>query len=627
MILPTGSCIISNTLVFEGTNGLGIFLEGQAGWGAGALGTSLVWNGPNFGTMMQLLGCNNCLVEHVDFDSGTGKPQNGLWVDASNTVTQVAYATSGNITRASNVVTATTSIVHAIASSRILKVSGCVDTTFNGTFRALYASSTMSVSWIQNGPNGSTTGCTVTNYQSTPSNAVLLSHVKTSGATGFVSTVSTVTGSNPYTFTTSTSHFVTAGGNVVYDGSASDSTYKCAYHVSSITSSTVFVAVPLAGTGCTPSGSNSSGGTLTSDSAGIRVAHNDSLTPQISQLVFRDLFVQGDQLGGSITAIESDATGNTKNFAFENLIVNGTRYGLTGFQSGSTTVRFYNGGLVTPDSTPQLAAIDFVGNEGEVSIDSAEIETTNGRFWVNTGNSTSVKMDGVSWQSTCPTDDQCVQFAGTLTMTASRWDNARSSSSAPYIACGNPLFGSNTCSFISIGNKFANVAVGGGATRAPGWLPFQDAGANTFQQATAYYQNKTTNITSIGDMGSTGTNVSGTLKSLNTVLPRLTAGSDCFSSASPAICGSATSGSAALAGGATTEVIGTTAVTANSTIILTRDNSLGTKLDVTCNTQSSLVLGTLYGSARTGGTSFTVALDVAPTINPVCFSWEIIGAD
>ncbi len=98
---------------------------------------------------------------------------------------------------------------------------------------------------------------------------------------------------------------------------------------------------------------------------------------------------------------------------------------------------------------------------------------------------------------------------------------------------------------------------------------------------------------------------------------------NCLSSASPAVCSAAAAGSVVVAAGATTVQVNTTAVGANSNIILTRDNSLSTRLSVTCNTQSSLVLGDAYISARSGGASFTITVDVAPSTNPLCLSYAI----
>ena len=99
-------------------------------------------------------------------------------------------------------------------------------------------------------------------------------------------------------------------------------------------------------------------------------------------------------------------------------------------------------------------------------------------------------------------------------------------------------------------------------------------------------------------------------------------GTPCASAASPAVCGASWSGSVALAAAGTTLVVDTTAVTANSTINLTEDSSLGTKLSVTCNTQSSLVLGTPVVTARTAATSFTISVALGPTTNPMCINWH-----
>lgn len=97
---------------------------------------------------------------------------------------------------------------------------------------------------------------------------------------------------------------------------------------------------------------------------------------------------------------------------------------------------------------------------------------------------------------------------------------------------------------------------------------------------------------------------------------------NCSSSASPAACGSAAAGSAAIPAAATTVTVNTTAMTANSQVQVTEDQSLGTKLGVTCNTQSTLIVGAIHVSSRTT-TQFTAAVDVALTGNPMCFNYNI----
>jgi hypothetical protein len=97
---------------------------------------------------------------------------------------------------------------------------------------------------------------------------------------------------------------------------------------------------------------------------------------------------------------------------------------------------------------------------------------------------------------------------------------------------------------------------------------------------------------------------------------------NCSSSASPAVCGSAPSGSVAVATGGSTLVVNTTAVTANSQILITEDSSLVTRLGIACNTTT----GRVYSiSARTAGTSFTIKSSANPATNKACLSYWIVN--
>jgi hypothetical protein len=102
---------------------------------------------------------------------------------------------------------------------------------------------------------------------------------------------------------------------------------------------------------------------------------------------------------------------------------------------------------------------------------------------------------------------------------------------------------------------------------------------------------------------------------------RYTVNGNCSSSAVPAVCGSAASGSVVVASGATTVTVNTTAISANSIIHLTFDSSLGTKLGVTCN--ATPVQPTV--SARTAGRGFVLKVPMAPTTNPACFSYTVVN--
>jgi hypothetical protein len=103
--------------------------------------------------------------------------------------------------------------------------------------------------------------------------------------------------------------------------------------------------------------------------------------------------------------------------------------------------------------------------------------------------------------------------------------------------------------------------------------------------------------------------------------PTYQSATNCSSSASPAVCGSAAAGSFNIAAAGTTVTVNTTAVTANSQIFLMYDAGLGTKLGVTCNATEPALYGV---SARVAATSFTVIASVSVT-NPICFSYFIVN--
>ncbi len=99
---------------------------------------------------------------------------------------------------------------------------------------------------------------------------------------------------------------------------------------------------------------------------------------------------------------------------------------------------------------------------------------------------------------------------------------------------------------------------------------------------------------------------------------------NCSSAASPAVCAGAPSGSVAVPAGTNpTLQVNTTAVTANSQILLQEDESLGTKLTVTCQT-AALPTSTII-TARSAGASFTIQSNGVFTTNPVCYSYTIIN--
>jgi hypothetical protein len=108
--------------------------------------------------------------------------------------------------------------------------------------------------------------------------------------------------------------------------------------------------------------------------------------------------------------------------------------------------------------------------------------------------------------------------------------------------------------------------------------------------------------------------------------PLYTTPTNCSSSASPAVCGASAAGSVAVPTGTNATLqVNTTAVTANSQIFVQSDDTLGTKLSVTCNsTLASLIVEPVV-TARVGGTSFTITISGTTTTNPVCLSYFIVN--
>ena len=167
------------------------------------------------------------------------------------------------------------------------------------------------------------------------------------------------------------------------------------------------------------------------------------------------------------------------------------------------------------------------------------------------------------------------------------------------------------------------VVINGDAGSGTGGLQVQSGGATP------------TLLVSIGGGGTlNGPNSNYTLGSSGTVTAigsstfstyRTT--TNCASALSPALCGSAAAGSAAIPVGTVSESlqVNTTAVTSNSQIILTPDSTLGTKLGITCDSTLAELASGLAVTNKSGGVGFTVTHSGSITTNPLCFSYSIIN--
>lgn len=109
----------------------------------------------------------------------------------------------------------------------------------------------------------------------------------------------------------------------------------------------------------------------------------------------------------------------------------------------------------------------------------------------------------------------------------------------------------------------------------------------------------------------------------NVVFAKLNSGTNCANAASPAVCGSASSGAVSVPTGTNpTLTINTTQVTAQSRFSLQIDESL-TGIG-TCNTSLATLVQPVV-TARVAGTSFTIQIGAVIATNNVCVSYGIIN--
>lgn len=164
-------------------------------------------------------------------------------------------------------------------------------------------------------------------------------------------------------------------------------------------------------------------------------------------------------------------------------------------------------------------------------------------------------------------------------------------------------------------NPYIGWTAGGSASSDNGDTFIGRGGAGKF-----YFQNASgtaNNEVALGDSSHVLSNIS----TSNITSAIYTTIGNCASPASPANCVSYVAGAVAIAAAGTSLTVNTTAVTANSVIVITEDSSVGSKLGVTCNT----VTGRHYTvTARTASTSFTVVSDAAPAVNPACLNYWLV---
>src|SRR6266850_1769674 len=360
------------------------------------------------------------------------------------------------------------------------------------------------------------------------------------------------------------------------------------------------------------------GGPSTPCGANMQIQYNDSGVCGADgnftwNKATQSLSVSGD--AGSLSFISAGANGDN------GITVSATPFGTLGASvavaasevgaklllvSNSDVILETNGSIKHGVATIKSGQTEYVGlTSGSADFGVANVAGTPARINLPTTTGTNgqfLKTDGgtpqqTSWGTTAATapggTTGQLQFnnAGAFGGTTATWDAVNSRFLAPNGTSSSPAYGFT-----------ANLSTG-----------------LFFNGSTAWGLT----INNINNLFATtaGVTVSGAGQTFTAPL-YLTA-SNCSSSASPAVCGSAAAGSFVIAAAGTTVTVNTTAVTANSQIFVQQDDSLGTKLSVTCNT--GFLTAPPAITARTAATSFVVTLAAGLAVNPVCLSYFIMN--
>lgn len=279
-------------------------------------------------------------------------------------------------------------------------------------------------------------------------------------------------------------------------------------------------------------------------------------------------------------------------------------------QVSSSTARRVRGGNTPPATCKATAPAD-------VFIDTNA--TAASRFLVCTSANTWTAQEGPAGTTINATDNVIPKR-----LSASAFTNSALSDSGTIVASTLPL--RIPAGAVGAPSFHFSTATTTGLYEANGLIRFAISGVQVFamNQAEIFTFQKLSfspdNTVDIGTSGITrprtgyfGTSVVSTAYNTTT---------NCADSAGAAACGAAVAGSFVMDAAATTVVVSSTSITANSQIFIQEDSSLGTRLSVTCNTTTGRDFTV---TARTAGTSFTVTSSAAPVTNPACLSFFVVN--
>src|SRR5437588_2994706 len=130
---PQGTYKITNSLFYEGNVSRGVHFLGEHGATRGPVGARLWYQGPANGTLFFVLGANATDFDHLDFDGGS-LAKYIVRLDATNEYSSSTVWNISSISRASNLVTVTTTAAHNLGSGDTVQIAGVTDTSYNGTY-------------------------------------------------------------------------------------------------------------------------------------------------------------------------------------------------------------------------------------------------------------------------------------------------------------------------------------------------------------------------------------------------------------------------------------------------------------------------------------------------------------
>lgn len=256
------------------------------------------------------------------------------------------------------------------------------------------------------------------------------------------------------------------------------------------------------------------------------------------------------------------------------------------------------------------------------SFDTVSWNTIDIKFDSSLGNNFKVSINGGAYSSSFPTGGAITRidqlFIENLDMTNIYLDDIGTS----------PVTGAGITNRLA---KFVDGSIISDSLFSDDGLNTILTSGNLFLQAGSMIDAFATGTISIGSttassirIGNTNatTTVVGRFVAATTTVGLLRTSSNCVSSATPAICGSAMAGSVAMPTGGSTLVVNTTAVTSGSQIFITENSWLGSRLGLTCNTTT----GRSYSvNAVTPGASFTIKSSANPATNKACLSYLIVN--